>query len=82
LSFISDPSRNDGADGPEETEAEAAQDVASNRLEASIAALCDTPARSIRDLQVKARATKIDEGGMFERLERSIVDDVLALDGG
>jgi hypothetical protein len=34
------------------------------------------------DLASKARATKIDNGEMFDGLRRSTVDDLLALDRG
>jgi hypothetical protein len=66
----------------DEAEAEAAQDIANDKLQAALDALCDTPARTVRGLQVKARATKIDTGEMFHDLRQSILDDLLALDGG
>jgi hypothetical protein len=64
------------------TEAKAAEEAASDKLSDAIDALCRTPARTIRGLVVKARATKIDEGGMFDGLRQSIIDNLLALDAG
>jgi hypothetical protein len=66
---------------PDAAEAEAAQDAAGDGLQAVIDALCDTPARTIRSLVAKARATKIGDG-MFDDLRRSIVANLLALDAG
>jgi hypothetical protein len=66
---------------PDEPEAEAAKAAASDGLQVVIETLCKTPARSLRGLTAKAGATKIDEGGMFDGLRQSIVDDVVRLDG-
>ena len=62
------------------TEAKAAEEAASDKLSDAIEALCRTPARTIRGLIAKARAASID--GPHEHITRSIVDDLLALDGG
>ena len=59
------------------SEAKAGEEAASDKLSD---ALCRTPARTIRGLVVKARATKIDEGGMYDGLRQSIIDNLLALD--
>jgi hypothetical protein len=67
---------------PDEAEAESAQNAANTKLDNAIDALCNTPARTIHDLAAKARATKIDNGGMFDGLRQSIVDDLLGLDAG
>jgi hypothetical protein len=64
------------------SEAKAGEEAATDKLSDAIDALCRTPARTIRGLVVKARATKIDEGGMYDGLRQSIIDNLLALDGG
>jgi hypothetical protein len=66
----------------DEAEAEAAQDIANDKLDAVISAMCAAPAHTIGGLIIKARITTIDSGGMFDGVRRSIVRDLLALDGG
>ena len=45
--------------------------------------MCNTPARTIRGLIAKARLCKIDSDCIgADHMAESIVDDLLALDGG
>jgi hypothetical protein len=66
----------------DEADAEAAQDIANDKLDAAIKVVCATPAHTISGLIIKARITTIDNGGMFDGVRRSIVRHLLALDGG
>jgi hypothetical protein len=59
----------------------AGEEAASDKLSDAIDALCNTPARTVRGLITKARATTIDDA-MFDGLRRSIVADRRALDAG
>jgi hypothetical protein len=64
---------------PDEAEAEAAQDVADDNWKSQSMLSARRRPGTIRDLIVKARAASIDE---FDGLRRSVIDDLLALDGG
>jgi hypothetical protein len=64
------------------TEAKAGEEAASDKLSDAIERMCNTPARTIRGLIAKARLCKIDPDCIGDHMTESIVDDLLALDGG
>jgi hypothetical protein len=61
-------------------EADAAAGVASGILEAAVDQLCETRAHTICGLIEKARLGEIDDVVLGNRINRSILDDLLALD--
>jgi hypothetical protein len=61
-------------------EADAAAGVASDTLEAAVDKLCGTRAHTICGLIEKARVGEIDDVVLGTRINRSILDDLLALD--
>jgi hypothetical protein len=60
-------------------EADAAAGVASGTLEAAVDQLCETRAHTICGLIEKARLGEIDDVVLGNRINRSILDDLLAL---
>jgi hypothetical protein len=61
-------------------EADAVVGVASDTLEAAIDKLCETRAHTVCGLIEKARLGEMDDVVLGNRINRSILDDLLALD--